>query len=111
MLVVDVALFGLLGVLAVAVISMSWSVPRAIAESADKLNDKIDTTAAQLNTKIDTSNAQLNTKIDTTAVQLNTKIDTTAVQLNTKIDTTNAIVADVRERVARLEGRSDPSAA
>lgn len=75
MLVVDVALFGLVGVLAVAVISMSWSVPRAIAESADKLNAKIDTTAAQL---------------------------------NTKIDTTNAILADLRERVAYLEGRANP---
>lgn len=97
MLVVDVASFSLLGAVFLVMIGFAWRVPRAIQKSADEINAKIDTTAAQLNAKIDTE-----------AAQLNAKIDTTAVQLNTKIDTTNAILADVRERVAYLEGRANP---
>ncbi len=108
MVIVDVALFGLVGALAVAMITLSWRVPRAISESNAQLNYKIDTAVAQINTKIDTSNAQLNTKIDTAVAQLHTKIDTTAAQLHTKIDDTNAMLADVRERVAYLEGGAGP---
>ena len=115
MLIVDVASFSLLGAVFLVMIGFAWRVPRAIQKSADEINAridvtnaKIDTTAAQLNTKIDTTAVQLNAKIDTTAAQLNTKIDTEAAQLNAKIDTTNAILADLRERVAYLEGRANP---
>ena len=64
------ALFGLVSALAVAMVAMAWRVPRAIAESNDKLHAKIDTSFSQL---------------------------------NAKIDATNAIMADVRERLAGLE--------
>lgn len=86
MLIMDAALLGLVGALFIAVVALSWRVPRAISQSSDNLHAKIDTQTAQLNTKI----------------------DDVAAQLNTKIDDTNAILADVRERVAYLEGRADP---
>lgn len=86
MLIMDAALLGLVGALFIAVVALSWRVPRAIAESSDNLHAKIDTQTAQLNTKI----------------------DDVAAQLHTKIDDTNAILADVRERVAYLEGRAGP---
>lgn len=97
MLIMDAALLGLVGALFIAVVALSWRVPRAISQSSDNLHAKIDTQTAQLNTKTDTQTAQLHAKIDDVATQL-----------NTKIDDTNAILADVRERVAYLEGRADP---
>ena len=86
MSIMDAALLGLVGALFIAVVALSWRVPRAISESSDNLHAKIDTQTAQLNTKI----------------------DDVAAQLHTKIDDTNAILADVRERVAYLEGRAGP---
>jgi len=86
MSIMDAALLGMVGALLMAVAAMAWRVPRAISQSSDNLNAKIDTQTAQLNAKI----------------------DDVAAQLHTKIDDTNAILADVRERVAYLEGRADP---
>ena len=101
MSIMDAALLGLVGALFMAVAAMAWRVPRAISESSDKLG-------ARLDAKIDTQTAQLHTKIDTQTAQLHTKIDDVAAQLHTKIDDTNVMLADVRERVAYLEGRADP---
>ncbi len=101
MSIVVTALFGLVSALVMVMIAMAWRVPQAISESSDKLG-------ARLDTKIDTSFSQLNAKIDTQAAQLNAKIDTSFSQLNAKIDDTNVMLADVRERVAYLEGRADP---
>lgn len=108
MSIMDAALLGMVGALLLAVVALSWRVPRAISESSDNLNAKIDTQTTQLNAKIDTQTAQLHTKIDTQTAQLHAKIDDVAAQLHTKIDDTNVILADVRERVAYLEGRADP---
>ena len=104
MMVVDVASFSLLGAVFLVMTGFAWRVPRAIQKSADEINARIDAT----NAKIDTTAAQLNAKVDTEAAQLNAKIDIEAAQLNAKIDTTNAILADLRERVAYLEGRAAP---
>ena len=90
MSIMDAALLGMVGALVMVMIAMAWRVPRAISESSDKLG------------------ARLDAKIDTQTAQLHAKIDTQTAQLNAKIDDTNAILADVRERVAYLEGRADP---
>lgn len=95
--IMDAALFGMVGAMFIAMVALAWRTPRAISRSSDDLSAKIDTAFSQLNTKIDTSNAQLHAKIDDVAVQL-----------NSKIDDTNVMLADVRERVAYLEGRADP---
>ena len=95
--IMDAALLGLVGALLVAMVAMAWRVPRAISQSSDNLHAKIDTQTAQLHAKIDTQTAQFHAKIDDVAAQL-----------NTKIDDTNVMVADVRERVAYLEGRAGP---
>ena len=79
MSIMDAALLGMVGALFMAVVAMAWRVPRAISESSDKLGARLDA-----------------------------KIDTQTAQLNAKIDDTNAILADVRERVAYLEGRAGP---
>lgn len=97
MSIMDAALLGMVGALFMAVVAMAWRVPRAISESSDNLHAKIDTQTAQLNAKIDTQTAQLHAKIDDVAAQL-----------HAKIDDTNVMLADVRERVAYLEGRADP---
>ena len=68
MSVVEIALFGLLSALAVAMIAMAWRTFRAIAESNEKLGakigDKLDASFAQLGDKLDASFAQLGDKLD-----------------------------------------------
>lgn len=86
MMVVDVALIGAFAVLAVAMVAMSWRIPRAIQKSA----------------------TETNARIDAAVRDLSARDDETARYLGAKIDTTNSMLADVRERVAYLEGRADP---
>ena len=86
MTVMDAALIGTVAALAVAMIGMSWRMPRAIKKSADETNARIDAAVRDLSAKGDAM----------------------ARDLGAKIDTTNALVADIRERVAYLEGRADP---
>ena len=79
MSIMDAALLGLVGALVMVMIAMAWRVPQAISESSDKLGARLDA-----------------------------KIDSSFAQLNAKIDDTNVMLADVRERVAYLEGRAGP---
>ena len=92
------ALFGLVGALAVAMIAISWRVPRAISESSDKLGAKLDATNAMM-ADVRERLARLEEKV--------AGVDVRLAGLEEKVAGLEEKVAGVDVRLAGLEGRPD----
>ena len=80
------------------------SIGVALAALILRQSFRIDGLGRNLNARIDTLTHDLNARIDTLAHDLNARIDTLAHDLNARIDGLAHDIADMRERLARLEG-------
>ena len=65
-----------------------------------KLHDRLDATAKNLNDRLDTTAKNLNDRLDATAKTLNERLDA----MNTRFDTVLREIAELRERMAKMEG-------
>ncbi|MCY4122580.1 MAG: hypothetical protein OXG72_16855 [Acidobacteria bacterium] len=65
-----------------------------------KLHDRLDATAKNFNDRLDATAKSFNDRLDATAKALNERLDA----INARFDTVLREIADLRERMAKMEG-------